>query len=55
MTKQKYLPFPYGRAICYSGFREGQHPAGKYPSYDQILEDLLMLQGHWKYLRLYDC
>lgn len=55
MTKKKDLPFPYGRAICYSGFRAGQHPAGKYPSYDQILEDLLMLQGHWKYLRLYDC
>ncbi|MCB9284718.1 MAG: glycosyl hydrolase [Lewinellaceae bacterium] len=49
------LPFPFGRAICYSGFREGQHPGGSYPTYDQIIEDLLILQGHWKYLRLFDC
>lgn len=49
------MPFPYGRAICYSGFREGQHPGGENPAYEQVREDLLMLQGHWKYLRLYDC
>ena len=48
-------PFPYARAICYSGFREGQHPGVRYPTYEQILEDLLILQPHWKYLRLYDC
>lgn len=47
-------PFPYERAICYSGFREGQAPGLKYPSYEEVLEDLLILQGHWKYLRLYD-
>ena len=55
MNSTQHQPFPYGRAICYSGFREGQHPAGEYPSYEQIKEDLLILQGHWKYLRLYDC
>ncbi len=44
-----------GRAICYSGFREGQHPGGEYPSYEEVKEDLLILQKHWKYLRLYDC
>ena len=44
-----------GKAICYSGFREGQRPGGISPSYDEVKEDLLMLQGHWKYLRLYDC
>lgn len=44
-----------GRAICYSGFREGQHPGNIYPTYDEIREDLLILQGHWKYLRLFDC
>ncbi len=43
-----------GRAICYSGFREGQQPGGVYPSYVEVKEDLLMLQHHWKYLRLYD-
>lgn len=45
-----------GRAICYSGFRDGQSPeSGIFPSYEEIKEDLLILQGHWKYLRLYDC
>lgn len=44
-----------GRAICYSGFREGQHPGGKYPTYEEIKEDLLILHRHWKYLRLFDC
>lgn len=44
-----------GKAICYSGFREGQHPGGIYPGYEEVKEDLLLLQGHWKYLRLYDC
>lgn len=42
-------------AICYSGFREGQQPGGLYPSYDEVKEDLLILQSNWKYLRLYDC
>ena len=55
MNKPKILPFEYGQAICYSGFREGQHPGGRYPSYKQIKEDLLILHKNWKYLRLYDC
>jgi exo-beta-1,3-glucanase (GH17 family) len=54
MKKAKQLPFPYDTAICYSGFREGQHPGDKHPSYEQIKEDLLILHGDWKYLRLYD-
>lgn len=46
----------FGRAICYSGYREGQSPGeGRYPSYDQIAEDLRILQGNWEYLRVYDC
>lgn len=50
------LELPFGRAICYSGFRNGQSPeTGIFPSYEEIKEDLLMLQGHWEYLRLYDC
>lgn len=48
-------PFNYERAICYSGFRQGQSPGGRYPSYEEVKEDLLILQGDWKYLRLYDC
>lgn len=50
------IPPEHGRAICYSGYREGQSPVtGVYPSYEQIREDLLILAKHWKYLRLYDC
>jgi exo-beta-1,3-glucanase (GH17 family) len=44
-----------GRAICYSGFRAGQSPHGRYPTYSEVKEDLLLLHKHWKYLRLYDC
>lgn len=46
---------PEGRAICYSGFRQGQKPGASYPSYDEVREDLMLLHNHWKYLRLYDC
>lgn len=44
-----------GRAICYSGFRQGQHPGGIYPSYQEVKEDLLLLHNHWKYIRIFDC
>lgn len=44
-----------GKALCYSGFREGQNPGGVYPGYEEIKEDLLLLGNHWKYLRLFDC
>jgi len=47
--------FPFANAICYSGFRNGQQPGGITPSYEEIKEDLLILQSEWKYLRLYDC
>lgn len=49
------LGLPPGNAICYSGFRDGQRPGGVYPSYQEVKEDLLILQQNWKYLRLYDC
>lgn len=46
----------YSEAICYSGFRKGQGPAkGIFPTYEQIREDLLLLERRWKYIRLYDC
>jgi len=55
-TRQTMLNLPTGRAICYSGYREGQSPDSRvYPSREEILEDLLMLQPHWRLLRLYDC
>ncbi len=44
-----------GRAICYSGYRDGQQPGGDIPTYEQVKEDLMILHGHWKYLRVYDC
>jgi exo-beta-1,3-glucanase (GH17 family) len=45
-----------GKAICYSGYRHGQSPdTGVFPTYEQVKEDLLILQNHWKYIRLYDC
>lgn len=48
--------FPQGNAICYSGYREGQSPRDEvYPSYDEIKEDLLILNDDWSVLRLYDC
>lgn len=45
----------FAKAICYSGFRDGQRPGGIVPSEEEIKEDLLLLQAEWKYLRLYDC
>lgn len=55
MKEKKEINIAYGNAICYSGFREGQQPGGEVPSYQQVKEDLLLLQKNWKYLRLYDC
>ncbi len=55
MNTFEFLGLPEGNAICYSGFRDGQHPGGVHPSYEEIKEDLLILQKNWKYLRLYDC
>ena len=49
-------PLPPGRAICYSGYRDGQSPDTQvYPSEAEILEDLRLLQPHFALLRLYDC
>lgn len=49
-------PLSYKRAICYSGFRDGQSPdSGIFPSKTEIISDLELLQGHWDALRLYAC
>ncbi len=56
MNLFKTLGIDSGKAICYSGYRHGQSPgSGVYPTYAQIKEDLLILQKHWYYIRLYDC
>ena len=43
-----------GQAIAYSGYRVGQSPkTGELPSREQILEDLRILERHWKLIRIY--
>lgn len=48
------------KAICYSGFRDGQHPdrgdGANNPTYEQTLEDLKILSkdGNFKLIRIYD-
>ena len=44
----------YGKAICYSGYRTGQRPGGKYPSYEEIKEDMQILEKDYDYIRMYD-
>ena len=51
----KDLKISPGKALCYSGFREGQNLGGIYPDYEEVKEDLVLLDNHWKYLRLFDC
>lgn len=48
--------FPYGKAICYSGYRRGQSPREEiYPSHEEISEDLKILVGlGFNYIRMYD-
>ncbi|MDE6516286.1 MAG: hypothetical protein K2L18_00335, partial [Acetatifactor sp.] len=48
--------FPWGKAICYSGYRRGQSPRQElYPSREQIAEDLKILTDHgFQYIRMYD-
>ena len=55
MNFYKKFELEPAKAICYSGFRNGQQPGGDSPSYDEVKEDLVILQNNWKYLRLYDC
>jgi exo-beta-1,3-glucanase (GH17 family) len=43
-----------GRAIAYSGYRDGQSPdSGPRPSQDQITEDLRILAKNWRLIRVY--
>lgn len=50
LTKQQWN----GNAICYSGYRLGQHPDRQiFPSRAQVLEDLLILDRNWRLIRMY--
>ena len=52
---RRELGVEFANAICYSGYREGQSPRdGTYPSYDEVVDDLRILEGRWRHLRLYD-
>ena len=47
--------FEYAKAICYSGYRDGQSPRDRiYPSDEEVLEDLTILSKHFSYIRMYD-
>ncbi len=47
--------FEYGKAICYSGYREGQRPGGEFPTKEQIKEDLGIIVGDgYRYIRMYE-
>ena len=49
-------PLAYKRAICYSGFRDGQSPDdGLYPSEHEIAFDIHLLAEDWDAIRLYAC
>jgi exo-beta-1,3-glucanase (GH17 family) len=44
----------HGAAIAYSGYRAGQRPdSGPFPSQEQVLQDLRIVEKHWQYIRLY--
>ena len=44
----------YGKAICYSGFRHNQSPLTEvFPSYNEVLEDLEILEKDFDYIRMY--
>lgn len=60
LQKKEDLLFGISDAICYSGFRSGQHPdrgnGAINPSYEETLEDLRILAQDIKYklIRIYD-
>ncbi len=49
----KFEGKPVVAGISYGPYRQGHHPAGPYPSRDQIAEDLRILAPHWHMLRVY--
>lgn len=45
----------YGKAICYSGYRQGQSPKTEVPAKEQIEEDLdILVKDGYQYIRMYD-
>ena len=55
MNYLEKMGITFGNAICYSGYREGQSPIDQtYPSYQEVVEDLKILDEQWQFLRIYD-
>lgn len=56
--KKRDLMATTSKAVCYSGFRTGQHPdrgeGAKNPTDEQILEDLQIISKDFTIIRLYD-
>ena len=44
-----------GLAVCSSGYRHGQRPGHLYPTYNQVTEDLIIIEKQCQYIRLYSC
>ena len=55
MDYTEVLGIKKGAAVCYSGYRNGQRPGHIYPSYDEVKEDLRIIEKQWQYIRLYSC
>ena len=53
MNYTKVLGVPKGTAVCYSGYRNGQRAGHIYPSFDEVNEDLYIIEKLWQYIRLY--
>ena len=46
---------PFGKAICYSGYRAGQNPERQFPSKEELREDLhILVKDGYSYIRMYD-
>ena len=45
---------PVYNAVCYGPHRDGQRPGGNQPSAGELLEDLRLMEPHWKLIRIYN-
>ena len=56
-TLRPFEPVAEGRriynAVCYGPHRAGQRPGGNQPSAEELLEDLRLMEPHWKLIRIY--
>ena len=55
MDYTEVLGIKKGAAVCYSGYRNGQRPGHIYPSYDEVKEDLRIIEKQWQYIDFSSC